>query len=525
MVTARGPGRPFIMISLLGILVVMIVAILVGLHVVNEKHTQFSTPGLHTEVWQSYQLHSETRRLLETAERTLTGQADPMRLFERLGVVESLLFPLQRTDVFTYLSEPRPEIDSTLDTLQYLTREWASQLSWQDTTAAERIAHDVTQRLPAMLADTHQIILAANIAVAERLDSERQDLKHTFQLLAWTLLVLGIGCIPLTLKLIRDHHSTRRLTQELGAFNQALEKRVAERTRSLNERKALLSIILDSSPSDVALIGVDDQRVFYVSETLRQHSPEPSAFQLRHLFVDSRQYELFHQRLMTQKTVDHWEAQLGPQAPYWALLSVRHLQLESRPVWLIWSLDISDRKQMERELKQLASTDGLTGLPNRRTFLLQSLKQLRRADREGRLCAALAIDIDLFKRINDEYGHQVGDDVLTAVAGELARQLQDIGILGRLGGEEFAALLPDVSADDAWQIAERLRTAVKAIRTRTEHNDTLSVTISIGIATHHEGATLKQLLMQADDALYRAKANGRDCCEYLDTPGTATPIA
>ncbi|MFC3286182.1 GGDEF domain-containing protein [Litchfieldella rifensis] len=525
MALIRGTGRPFVMLSLLGILVAMIVATLVGLYVVNEKHAQFSAPGLHTEVWQSYQLHSETHHLIETAERTLAGETGPRHLIQRLGVMKSLLLPLQRTDVFSSLSEPRPEVEATLDTLQHLADEWSSQLSWQDTTAAERVAGDIVQRLPAVLEDTHHVIVAANIAVANQVDSERQDLKRTFRLLAWTLLVLGAGCIPLMLKLIRDHHSAKRLTQELGAFNQALEQRVAERTRSLNERKALLSTILESSPSDVALIGANDQRVFYVSETLRQHSPNPSAFQLRHLFVDSRQYELFQQRLMTQKALDNWEAQLAPRAPYWALLSVRHLQLESQPVWLIWSLDISERKHMERELKQLASTDTLTGLPNRRTFLLRSLKQLQRADRDGRLCAALAIDIDLFKRINDEYGHQVGDDILRKVAQQLDRHLSDLGIVGRLGGEEFAALLPDVSADDAWQIAETLRNAVKAIRTRTEHGDTLVVTISVGIATHHAGATLKQLLMQADDALYRAKTNGRDCCEYFGHPDTATPTA
>lgn len=514
--SSKGVGRPALMLVLFSILLAMVTAILVGLYAVNAKHRQYSAPGLHTEVWQSYQLHAGTRQLIETAERYLEGHTDTPTLIQRLGVVQSLLTPLRRTDVFSHLREPRPDIETTLGKLEALTNGWASQLSWQDTTAAEPIAHDMTERLPDMLDPTHRIIVAANIAVANQLDDERHDLQRTFQTLAGTLLVLGLGCIPLTLKLWRDHRATRRLTKELSSLNQSLERRVEERTQRLNERKTLLSTILDSSPSDVALIGAADQHVYYVSEALRRRALTPEAFQLRELFVDDHQYELFQQRLATHQPLDNWEAQLSPRSPYWALLSVRHLQLESQPAWLIWSLDITERKRMERELKQLATTDALTGLPNRRTFLLQSIKQLRRTCREGKPCSALAIDIDFFKRVNDEHGHQVGDMVLQEVAQRLDHHLQDIGLLGRLGGEEFAALLPGISEDEAQRIAEILRHDIETLRPRTERGRQLALTISIGIATQWEEASPKHLLIRADEALYRAKANGRNRCECLE---------
>lgn len=524
-VTTRNQGYPVTMLALLATLVAMIVATLTALGVVNEKYAQYSAPGLHTEVWQSYQLLSETRQLVETAERTLAQDASPLDLIQRIGVVQSLLPPLQRTTVFDYLDEPHDEIVGTLATLERSTANWASRLTWQDTSQAERVARDIATQLPPLLAPTHRIIVAANIAVANQLDSERQDLRRTFQALAWTLLILGAGCIPLIFTLFRDHFSTRRLTRELAALNQTLEQRVVERTQRLNERKALLGTILDSSPSDVVLVGADDPHIYYVSDRLRQLSPTPDRFQFGDLFVDPHQHELFEKRLHTRQPLDHWEAQLGPSAPYWAQLSVRYLQLESQPAWLIWSLDITERKRMERELKRLAETDALTGLPNRRTFLRQSVKQLSRTQRDDKPCSALAIDIDLFKRINDTHGHQVGDSVLREVAQRLSQHMQDIGLLGRLGGEEFAALLPGAEEDDAWRIAEALRQDIETWRHRTARGQIISVTISIGIATQRQHGSTKHLLMRADEALYRAKVNGRNRSETGTHQASSPPIA
>lgn len=518
-------GRPFAMLALLATLLTMIASTLVALGTVNQKYNQYSAPGLHTEVWQSYQLHSELRRLIETAERTMTDEVQPVTLLQRIGVVQSLLQPLQHSPVYHYLDEPQPEVTATLSTLERLTQEWAGQLDWQDLSRADDVAEDISSHLPSLLAPAHRIVVASNVAVVNQLNSERRDLRNTFLWLAGALLILGLGCIPLVLKLIRDHVSTRRLTQELGQLNQTLERRVEERTQRLNERKALLGAILDSSPSDVALLGANDGHVYYVSSALRRLSPDPDAFNMETLFVDPPQYDLFQRRLASRQPVENWEVQLGPQTPYWAQLSVRYLQLESQPACLIWSLDITERKRMENELKRLASLDSLTGLANRRTFLRQSIKQLRRAQRDGKPCSALAIDIDFFKRINDEHGHQVGDIILQAIAQRLQHHLGDAGVLGRLGGEEFAALLPGAEAHEAWGRAESMRQDIADMRHQTERGDTLMVTVSIGIATQYEEASPKHLLIRADEALYRAKASGRNRSEHNVPRGFAPPAA
>ncbi|MDR5906456.1 GGDEF domain-containing protein [Franzmannia qiaohouensis] len=520
------PSRPrhhkLAMLALLSTLATMILATAYSLVNVNAKYAKYSAPGMHTEVWQSYQLHSETRRLSDTANRVLAGEATAPELIQRLGVAMSQLAPLQNTQVFDYLPEAHTELPKTLEHLDSLLDAWSSRLSWQDTSLATQVASEMADQLPSMLGPTHDIIVSANIAVASRLDGERQDLKRTFQRLVWVLLLLGTGSLLLAAKLFRDHRHTLHLTRELGTLNQSLEERVAERTRRLEERKALLGIILDSSPSDVALLGANDQHAYYISDTLRQRASANDSGFLESLFVDSHQYTLFMQRLTSSQAFDNWEARLDPRSPYWALLSVRHLEIDSRRAWLIWSLDISERKRMEHELKQLATTDSLTGLANRRTFLRQAIKQLRRSLREAKPCSVLVIDIDNFKRINDQHGHQVGDTVLQAVARRLDKHLHPRGPLGRLGGEEFAALVKDADGRAAWEIAEALRDDVECLTLQGEEGGAIPVTISIGIATHSGQDTSPQhLLVEADKALYLAKSRGRNRCETLDQSSPA----
>lgn len=519
MLSRRPLRQRLLMPALMAMLTAMVVVIVYGLGTVNAKYTKYSAPGLNTEVWQSYQLHSETRRLNHTAEQLLSGEASASQLLQRLGVLQSQLAPLLHTRVFDYLPEAHTELSATLEALDALLQDWAARLSWQDTASAEVIAEEIARQLPTMLEPTHGVIASANIAVANRLDSERRSLKRTFQRLIWMLIILGSGSLLLAYKLLKDHRNTIRLSRELSTLNRSLEQRVAERTQRLEERKTLLGVILDSSPSEVALLGAENQRVYYVSDALHNKSADSSTAFLESLFAEAHQYRLFMQRLATGKSLDNWEARLDPSSPYWAMLSVRHLSIDASPAWLIWSLDISERKRMEHALRQLATTDALTGLANRRTFLRHAIKQLRRSLRDALPCSVLVIDIDNFKRINDRHGHQVGDTVLQQVAQLLDKHLHAKGPLGRLGGEEFAALIQEADQASAWQIAETLRLDVQEMRVESGYGQAISVTISIGIATHSgTDVSPQHLLVQADKALYLAKSRGRNRCESLD-PG------
>lgn len=163
--------------------------------------------------------------------------------------------------------------------------------------------------------------------------------------------------------------------------------------------------------------------------------------------------------------------------------------------------------------KEQSRTDELTGLANRRAFLEQGTAALDRALRYGRPLSIVMCDIDHFKPINDTHGHAAGDSVLRAVAERLRRAARAADITGRLGGEEFALLLPETGADAAVILAERLRRDVGALAVFHD-GIVLRFTCSFGVAQHSPAMErLGHLLGVADKALYRAKANGRDRVE------------
>ncbi|NKN32718.1 diguanylate cyclase [Marichromatium bheemlicum] len=175
--------------------------------------------------------------------------------------------------------------------------------------------------------------------------------------------------------------------------------------------------------------------------------------------------------------------------------------------------DLTERKRLEQRLRELANTDDLTGLTNRRHFFTKLQHALDRTRRHHTATAVLMLDLDHFKQINDSYGHGGGDAVLRAFAAVLRAELRSTDCAGRLGGEEFAVLVPDSDLDAAHQFAERLRGHIAALR--VEHKETvIEVTVSIGCTqVEADDRDPDSILARADEALYRAKRNGRDRVE------------
>jgi diguanylate cyclase (GGDEF)-like protein len=163
----------------------------------------------------------------------------------------------------------------------------------------------------------------------------------------------------------------------------------------------------------------------------------------------------------------------------------------------------------ELELRTIARTDHLTGAMTRRGFTERAEQELARHRRHCRPCSLVVLDVDHFKKINDSHGHPAGDDVLKAVVATCAAELRSTDCLGRMGGEEFAVLLPETGAEDAIACAERLRCAVEAIVMPSLPD--AQVTISLGIAAAGETTPcLDDWLAWADAALYAAKRSGRN---------------
>lgn len=185
---------------------------------------------------------------------------------------------------------------------------------------------------------------------------------------------------------------------------------------------------------------------------------------------------------------------------FFIIFSVFSVALLSTLYWL------RKVQSLNRKLEASVVTDGLTGLKNRVFFNQRAIVEFERFKRYKTKLSILMIDIDRFKRINDTYGHDVGDEVLKKVSKELQGQLRKADLIARWGGEEFIVLLPETNIEEAIYVAEKLREKVEALI--FENNEVL--TISIGVSMLAESETLESWIRRADRALYHAKSQGRN---------------
>jgi diguanylate cyclase (GGDEF)-like protein len=162
-------------------------------------------------------------------------------------------------------------------------------------------------------------------------------------------------------------------------------------------------------------------------------------------------------------------------------------------------------------LQQLATVDPLTGLENRRSLMDFSEVQLKLAQRYKSFFSILLIDLDYFKKINDTYGHLIGDEILKNIAKILKESLRNVDHIGRFGGEEFIVILPNTTLKNAVLVAEKVRDAIANFKHNIEEQ-IIQATVSIGIASYNPlDDDVNQILERADQALYQAKSSGRNC--------------
>ena len=185
-----------------------------------------------------------------------------------------------------------------------------------------------------------------------------------------------------------------------------------------------------------------------------------------------------------------------------------------------------DRQRLIDELRLASTTDYLTGLMNRRAFVQTAEQQLANARRYGWPLALIIFDIDHFKSVNDTFGHEAGDIVITSVAGLAKTGFRAGDVVSRYGGEEFATLAPHCTREDALVLTERVRVAIAGMPFALPDGRTVSVTASFGVVAAPAGATveLAALVRAADEALYRAKEDGRNriVLRSLDDPSVAS---
>jgi diguanylate cyclase (GGDEF)-like protein/PAS domain S-box-containing protein len=194
-----------------------------------------------------------------------------------------------------------------------------------------------------------------------------------------------------------------------------------------------------------------------------------------------------------------------------AEITVGNARVEDKCIYVGVVRDITERKAFEQQLIDLASTDGLTGALTRRAFMEEASNLFLLARRHARPLSLLMVDADYFKKVNDTYGHHVGDVVLVRLVAIFKEYLRTTDKVGRMGGEEFVVLLPETGPEEAAVVAERLLRAVRETKIDTDSGAALKITVSIGLAAlSAQTKAIEALLRQADEALYDAKAGGRN---------------
>jgi diguanylate cyclase (GGDEF)-like protein len=295
----------------------------------------------------------------------------------------------------------------------------------------------------------------------------------------------------------------------------------ARQQNRLLENKALLRLTLDSTYDGIVVVDeidhvLDANRHFFELWDLPPDAfSEPGHAYFEKIYEKMADPQGFRQARQAQdggdtKRFDAVELKSGKILEGYK----RILDLNGHKIRLWCFRDITERKRFEAELQALATTDELTGLSNRRHFVSRLQEEIARIQRMGDYASSvLMLDVDYFKKINDTHGHIAGDQVLREFAEVLRRNLRKIDMPGRLGGEEFAVILPGTSAEAAKHQAERLCLEIRRAPFVTQAA-AIPVTVSIGVtAIQASDEAFDTVLGRADHALYQAKQNGRNRVE------------
>ena len=308
-----------------------------------------------------------------------------------------------------------------------------------------------------------------------------------------------LGC---SLLLIRGDN----LKSDLGKEKEEIEKC----NRKIEE-------IIHLSPFPIILSRLSDDKVILANNNaVKLFGIDPNElerYHLRDFFADVENRKMLNERLEKEKKVQEFEILVktpNSDTPFWLLASANIIDYNYNVVLYSAFQDITSRKNREVLLKSQATRDPLTALFHRRYFEAASCKQILNLQRNNLPYSMLMIDADHFKSVNDTFGHKIGDKVLIELASTAERALRDNDIVARYGGEEFVAFLPNTDSESAYKVADRLRETISEITVHTDDDKIVKFTVSIGISSNVISDNVDMLIKTADEAMYRAKQEGRN---------------
>lgn len=313
--------------------------------------------------------------------------------------------------------------------------------------------------------------------------------------------------IAVSLLMIKNGYAMRKADN--------LENEVEKYNRRLEE-------IIKSSPFPIIISRLTDDKILMANDNAVKlfglMPTELERYRLRDFFADSDNRQLLTERLEREREVHDFEIlakAINGDTPFWLLTSANVIDYNYDIAIYSSFQDITSRKNRENLLKNQAIRDPLTSLFNRRYFEDEVNKRIALARSTQAQYSVLMIDADHFKRVNDTYGHKTGDKVLIELSATTERSLRQDDIVARYGGEEFVVFLPDLSAEEAKVVADRLRETISKIVVYSDQGAQVTFTVSIGISSSLISDNIDTLIKTSDEALYRAKENGRNRCEIF----------
>jgi diguanylate cyclase (GGDEF)-like protein/PAS domain S-box-containing protein len=332
-----------------------------------------------------------------------------------------------------------------------------------------------------------------------------------------------------------------RVEQQLGELHKRVDQMLEDRTNAVVRENADLQREVDAlqlaaeairrseddlrrlfaaSPVPMLLVARKSQQILMVNEkcasALRCKVDDLRDKPVKQLFVHETDLtELWAEvsRVNSEESRELHLRSLDGQS-FWAQVSARTVMFSSVDTVMVGFVDLTPQKAVEHQLRFLAQRDPLTQAYNRHHFWQLAHSEMARVRRYARPLSIAMIDADLFKGINDQYGHDVGDQVLRMIVDTCHEGLRKNDVLARYGGEELIVLLPETLGEGARVVMERLRERVANTPLMLDDGRSVSITVSIGIAAVNDpNEGVEPLLKRADDALYRAKHNGRNRVE------------
>lgn len=273
--------------------------------------------------------------------------------------------------------------------------------------------------------------------------------------------------------------------------------------------------ILDEFPVPVIIAGFGVGPILYLNdharELLRVNVGSAVFVNTSDFYVDPGRRKEFVELVLSRGYVKEFELEfkdsLGTR--FWGMVSSKRISYNGQDCLLSTVIDITIRKNLERELLYSSQYDFLTETFNRRHFVDVLASEVLRSKRYRHGLSLIMIDADNFKNVNDRYGHVVGDSVLKWLCSLVQTALRQTDLLGRIGGEEFAVMLPETGAEGATMLAERIRYSVES-SVFTAKSISLNMTLSLGVSSLIDADDSESIFKRSDDALIEAKTNGKN---------------